>query len=36
MEPPGWYQPVDRGLESRIREKLAQLRSRDAEAKKVK
>jgi putative ATPase len=36
MEPPRWYQPTDRGLEAKIREKLEYLRSRDAEAKKVK
>ncbi|MBL0141234.1 MAG: replication-associated recombination protein A [Betaproteobacteria bacterium] len=29
MEPPGWYQPTDRGLEAKIRDKLAWLRSRD-------
>ncbi|NJD89118.1 MAG: replication-associated recombination protein A [Betaproteobacteria bacterium] len=31
MEPPGWYQPTDRGLEAKIRDKLAWLRSRDKE-----
>jgi putative ATPase len=35
MDPPGWYQPTDRGLEAKIREKLEYLRSRDADAKKV-
>jgi len=29
MQPPGWYQPTDRGLEAKIREKLAWMRSRD-------
>ncbi|GAB4217415.1 MAG: replication-associated recombination protein A [Rhodoferax sp.] len=29
---PGWYQPVDRGLEIKIAEKLAQLRAWDAQA----
>ena len=33
MEPPGWYQPTDRGLEERIREKLESLRRRDQEAR---
>ncbi|MEO6270851.1 MAG: replication-associated recombination protein A [Lautropia sp.] len=32
MDPPGWYQPVDRGLEAKIAEKLRQLRSKDDEA----
>jgi len=36
MEPPRWYQPSDRGLEAKIREKLEYLRSRDAEGKKLK
>ena len=31
MQPPGWYQPTDRGLEAKIREKLAWMRSRDKE-----
>jgi len=35
MERPNWYRPTDRGLEARIREKLEQLRARDAAAKKV-
>lgn len=30
---PGWYQPVPRGMELKIAEKLAHLRQRDAEAK---
>ncbi|HEX4944727.1 MAG TPA: replication-associated recombination protein A [Usitatibacteraceae bacterium] len=29
MDAPGWYQPTDRGLEAKIREKLAWLRQRD-------
>jgi len=36
MEEPGWYQPVARGLEIKIGEKLAQLRARDAEAALLK
>ncbi|MEH3086974.1 MAG: replication-associated recombination protein A [Xylophilus ampelinus] len=32
MEPPGFYQPVARGLEIRIGEKLRELRQRNAEA----
>ena len=32
MRPPGWYQPTDRGLEAKIREKLAWLRRRDEES----
>ncbi len=36
MEPQHWYQPTDRGLEAKIKEKLDYLRSRDAAAKKVK
>ena len=32
MEAPGWYQPTDRGLEAKIREKLAWLRRRDGES----
>jgi len=31
-----WYRPVARGLEIRIREKLAQLRERDSRAKSGK
>ncbi|MCW5594128.1 MAG: recombination factor protein RarA, partial [Burkholderiales bacterium] len=31
MDPPGWYQPTDRGLEAKIRDKLAWLRRRDKE-----
>jgi putative ATPase len=34
MEPPNWYQPTDRGLEAKIREKLEHLRSLDASARK--
>jgi len=33
MAEPGWYQPVSRGLESKIGEKLAQLRRWDTEAR---
>ena len=33
ISPPGWYQPVDRGLESSIAQKLAQLRALDEAAK---
>lgn len=36
MEEPGWYQPVNRGLEIKIGEKLAQLRAHDAEAASLK
>jgi putative ATPase len=36
MERHDWYQPTDRGLEAKIREKLEHLRSRDAAAKKLK
>ncbi len=32
MDAPGWYEPTDRGLEAKIREKLAWLRRRDGEA----
>ena len=28
MAEPGWYQPTERGLEAKIREKLAELRSK--------
>jgi len=35
MERPGWYRPTDRGLESKIREKLEHLRALDEKAKKV-
>jgi putative ATPase len=31
-----WYKPVDRGLEAKIREKLAELRALDAAAEKKK
>jgi putative ATPase len=34
MQRPGWYQPTDRGLEAKIRERLAHLRSLDQKAKK--
>ncbi len=34
MEEPGWYQPVSRGLESKIAEKLAFLRGLDEDVKK--
>jgi len=34
MAAPNWYQPVDRGLESQIAEKIAFLRQLDTEAKK--
>jgi len=36
MERPNWYQPTDRGLEAKIRERLDHLRSLDARAKKIK
>ena len=36
MDEPAWYQPVNRGLEIKIGEKLAQLRARDAEAASLK
>jgi putative ATPase len=36
MERPSWYRPTDRGLEARIRERLEDLRRRDAESKKLK
>ena len=32
MEPPQWYQPVPRGMELKIRDKLAHLRQLDADA----
>ena len=32
MDEPGWYQPVDRGLEQRIAEKMGRLRGMDAAA----
>jgi len=32
MQEPSWYQPVDRGLEARIKERLAQLRELDRHA----
>jgi putative ATPase len=34
MQPPGFYQPVDRGLEIRIGEKLRELQARNAAARK--
>jgi putative ATPase len=34
MEEPHWYEPVDRGLESQIGEKMAFLRRLDGESKK--
>jgi putative ATPase len=34
MERPSWYQPTDRGLEAKIREKLEHLRSLDASSRK--
>jgi putative ATPase len=34
MERPNWYRPTDRGLESKIREKLDHLRSLDEQARK--
>ena len=33
MSPPGWYEPVDRGLEINIGHKLAELRSRNEQAR---
>ncbi|HEX3099050.1 MAG TPA: replication-associated recombination protein A [Usitatibacter sp.] len=36
MEPPGWYRPTERGLESKIRERLERLRELDRNAKKIK
>jgi len=36
MAAPGWYQPTDRGLEARIREKLEYLRSLDSAAREKK
>jgi putative ATPase len=33
MEAPGWYRPVDRGLEMRIRDKLAELRRLNEQAR---
>ena len=34
IEKPNWYRPTDRGLEAKIREKLAQLRALDSKYKK--
>ncbi len=36
MERPGWYQPTDRGLEAKIRERLEHLRALDEGARKRK
>ncbi|HET6263981.1 MAG TPA: replication-associated recombination protein A [Usitatibacter sp.] len=36
MERPNWYRPTDRGLESKIRERLGHLRAKDEQAKKIK
>jgi putative ATPase len=36
MAPPQWYRPTERGLEAKIREKLAQLRDQDEKAAKSK
>jgi len=36
MAEPGWYAPTERGLEGRIRERLAELRRRDTLAAKKK
>jgi putative ATPase len=36
VAPPGWYRPVARGMEAKIREKLAQLRALDDTAAKNK
>jgi len=36
MDRPEWYRPTDRGLEAKIREKLAHLRELDEKAKKLK
>src|SRR5689334_8266088 len=36
MQRPNWYRPTDRGLESKIREKLEHLRQKDRDAKKLK
>jgi putative ATPase len=33
LSDPGWYQPVHRGLEAKIAEKLAHLRALDAAAR---
>jgi len=35
MKEPNWYQPVQRGLETQISEKMAFLRKLDDEAKKT-
>jgi putative ATPase len=36
MDPPGWYQPTDRGLEGKIKEKLEHLRALDARHRRDK
>jgi putative ATPase len=36
MTPPQWYRPTERGLEARIRDRLAELRAMDEEARKKK
>jgi len=36
MERPGWYRPTDRGLESKIRERIEHLRALDARSRKGK
>jgi putative ATPase len=36
MREPAWYQPVARGLETKIAEKMAHLRELDRQAKKSK
>jgi len=36
MEPPGWYRPTERGLESKIRERLEHFRQLDRNARKLK
>jgi putative ATPase len=36
MTPPNWYQPTERGLEARIRERMAELRALDEAARKDK
>ncbi|HRE15242.1 MAG TPA: recombination factor protein RarA, partial [Usitatibacteraceae bacterium] len=33
MDAPGWYAPTDRGLEQKIRDKLAWMRDRDRKAR---
>jgi putative ATPase len=36
LKPPRWYAPTERGLEGRIRERIAELRAMDEEARKRK